>query len=150
LIARHGVERRLHTAGANKAMLDPFLPEAPDDVKRLLEAQADIHGAFKDWVRSRRGERLHGPEDDIFSGAFWTGRKALELGLIDGLGELRGVMRARYGDKVDLVKIGGRRSLLSALRGGGVAAVGGAFSETLVERALQAVEERALWSRFGL
>jgi signal peptide peptidase SppA len=150
LIARYGVERRIHTAGANKAMLDPFLPEAPDDVKRLLEAQSDIHDAFKDWVRSRRGGKLNGPEDDIFSGAFWTGRKALELGLIDGLGDMRGVMRARFGDDVDLVRIGGKRSLFSALRGGGVAAAGDALGGELVDRALQAVDERALWSRFGL
>ena len=150
LIARHGVERRLHTAGTSKAMLDPFLPEAPDDVKRLNEAQADLHATFKNWVRERRGERLQGAEDELFSGAFWTGRKALTLGLVDAIGDLRAAMRERFGEKVTFVRLGGRRSLLSALRGGGIAGNAGTLGEAMVDRAIQAIDDRALWSRFGL
>jgi signal peptide peptidase SppA len=153
LIARHGVERRLHTAGANKGALDPFLPENPDDVARLKELQADIHGAFKEWVRERRGERLIGPVDELYSGAFWTGRKALALGLVDGIGDLRSVMRARFGDKVQFVTFGARRSLLSLLKGpggAGVPAVAATIGGSIVDSGLQAIEERALWSRYGL
>jgi signal peptide peptidase SppA len=150
LIARHGIERRVYTAGESKAMLDPFLPEAPEDVRRLADAQTDLHDTFKDWVRQRRGARLQGPEEELFSGAFWTGRRALALGLIDALGDLRGVMRARFGDKVAFVKFGRRRSLLSVFRSGGAAGAGATLGGSLVASALQTLDERALWSRFGL
>lgn len=148
LIARHGIERRVHTAGENKAMLDPFLPEAPDDVKRLTDAQGAMHEVFKDWVRTRRGERLTGEESDLYSGAFWVGGRALELGLVDGLGDMRSVLRARFGEKVDFVAFGERRSMMSFLRSGSdvTDSLGGAIAD----RAVLAVEERALWSRFGL
>ncbi len=150
LIAHHGVERRVHTAGEYKAILDPFQPEDPDDVARLKGLQSEIHKAFKEWVRLRRGDRLTGPESELYSGAFWTGGKARELGLVDGIGDLRGVMRARYGEKVRFVRIGGRRSLLSLFRGGRGASLAVGVTDAIVGSALQAIEERALWSRFGL
>jgi len=99
-IAKLGIERRLYTAGEKKSLLDPFQPEKPEDVKRLEALQSDIHASFMDLVRSRRGKRLKGDEKDVFSGAFWTGRRALELGLVDGIGDLRTVLRDRFGDKV--------------------------------------------------
>ena len=109
LLGRIGVERRLRRAGARKGMLDPFLEEKSADVKRLKSLQADIHESFKDQVRERRAGKLKAPEKDLFSGEFWTGRRALELGLIDGLGDLRGIMRERFGGRVRRRLVGGGR-----------------------------------------
>ena len=140
-----GVERRLHTAGDKKAMLDPFGPEKPAEVKHLKDIQGDIHLAFKDMVRERRGKRLKAAEKDLFSGAFWTGTRALDMGLVDGLGDMRSVMRERYGENVKLRLIGGRRGLLRRLRFGGTDIDG-----DIAARAVSAVEERLIWNRFGL
>jgi signal peptide peptidase SppA len=145
LIEKLGVERRLHTAGDKKAMLDPFGPEKPAEVKHLKDIQGDIHLAFKDMVRERRGKRLKAAEKDLFSGAFWTGTRALDMGLIDGLGDMRSVMRERYGENVKLRLIGGRRGLLRRLRFGGTD-IGG----DIAANAVAAVEERLIWNRFGL
>ncbi|MBI3197066.1 MAG: S49 family peptidase [Rhodospirillales bacterium] len=143
LIARHGVERRVHTSGERKAMLDPFRPENPEDVERLKRLQAEIHDGFKDWVRQRRASRLKGDEAALFNGEFWTGKRGLELGLADGLGELRATLQARYGAKVRLPVIGPRRRLLSRFGlATGLDEIGPA---TLV-----AIEERLHWQRFGL
>jgi signal peptide peptidase SppA len=149
LLNRIGVERRVHTAGERKSMLDPFRAEQPDDVERLKAIQTDIHGGFKDYVRARRGARLKGEEAELFSGEFWTGRRALELGLVDGLGDLRQVMRARFGERVRLRVIDGPRRLRLpfGVAAGGLAAPDlAASAQALVE----AAEERALWSRYGL
>ena len=143
LIARIGVERRVYTSGESKSMLDPFRPEKEEDVERLKRLQAEIHDDFKAWVRERRAGRLGGEEAALFSGEFWTGRRGLELGLVDGLGELRGTLQARYGQKVVLPVIGPRRSLLARL---GL----GSNLEQLGPAALAAIEERQHWQRFGL
>ena len=153
LIKKMGVERRLHTAGDNKAMLDPFTPEKPADVKHLKSLQLEIHESFTEMVKARRGDRLVGPEKDIFSGASWTGRKALEMGLIDGIGELRLVMRARFGDRVRLRPVGGQRSLWRQRFGIAERSNGGfdfTYSENLAAGVLAAIEERLIWNRFGL
>ncbi|MDP6173316.1 MAG: S49 family peptidase [Rhodospirillales bacterium] len=152
LLRRLGIERRVHTAGERKSMLDPFLREDPEDVARLKLLQGDVHDAFKAQVRERRAGKLKGEDDALFSGEFWTGRRALELGLIDGIGELTSEMRARYGDKVRFRPVGERRGWLrrrlnlgmgqGAWSGGG----GGAWAADL----LAVVEEKALWGRFGL
>lgn len=147
-IKKIGVERRLYHQGRNKAMLDPFRPEDPDDVERLHGLQKEIHEAFIDHVRDRRGKRLKGEDDVLFNGDVWTGKKALELGLIDGLGDLRSVMRDRFGEKVQLPVVGGERSWLK--RRLGLSAIGSADTYDIASGALAAVEERALWSRFGL
>jgi ClpP class serine protease len=119
LLDRFGIERRLHTAGENKAMLDPFRPERPEDVQRLKAIQAGVHAAFRQLVERRRGARLRGDREDLFSGTIWTGSEAADLGLIDGLGEIRGVMRERYGEKVQLRVIPpARPSLLARWIGG--------------------------------
>jgi signal peptide peptidase SppA len=114
LMERFGIERRLHTAGDKKAMLDPFRPERPEDVERLKAIQANVHEAFRELVETRRGARLRAEPGDVFSGAVWTGSEALALGLIDGLGDIRGVLRERYGDKVRLRVIRPARSSLLA------------------------------------
>ena len=148
LIARIGVERRMHTSGERKSMLDPFRPEKPEDVERLHRLQAEIHDGFKDWVRQRRTGKLKGDEATLFSGEFWTGKRAQELGLVDGQGELRATLQSRYGANVHLPVIGPRRRLLS--RFGLGASVGGTGIESIGPATLAAIEERLHWQRFGL
>jgi len=159
LMQRIGVERRIHTAGDKKSMLDPFSKEDPKDVARLMAILKEMHSCFQATVRERRGERLKGSDKTLFSGEFWTGGKAVELGLIDGIGELRQTMRARYGDSVVLKRVDStgpwwRRRM--GVAGLGVAGldVGGGLGrldpQEWVAGALAAAEERALWSRFGL
>ncbi len=147
LLERLGVERRVHTAGARKTMLDPFRSEDPKDVARLQTIQTDVHESFQDYVRQRRGERLTGEEADLFSGEFWTGRRALELGLVDALGDLRQVMRERYGEKVRLRLIDGARPRWRPRLSVEVPAPDLAASAAAL---VGAVEERALWARYGL
>jgi serine protease SohB len=142
LMRRAGIERRVYTAGPRKAMLDPFRPEDATDVEHLKALQLDIHESFKAQVRARRGSRLKADETTLFSGEVWTGKRALELGLIDGLGDLRSVMRARYGDKVKLLPVGVERGLLRRLRIG--------RPQGWAEDLIAAAEERALWARYGL
>ena len=143
LIARFGVERRVYATGERKAMLDPFQPEDPADVERLRGIQGDVQALFVDLVRTRRGAKLR-ETGDLYTGAVWSGRQALGLGLVDGLGDLRTTMRARYGDKVDLRPIAAKGLGLVArvLRRGEPGEAGLAM--------LSAVEERAAWARLGL
>lgn len=144
-LERLGVERRVHTQGERKRMLDPFLPERPEDVERLESLQADIHDSFKEWVRARRAGKLLADEAGLFNGDVWTGRQALTLGLVDGLGDLRGTMRARFGDKVRLRLIGARRSPWARFFG-----PRGSWTGALAGDLLAAVEERMAWGRWGL
>jgi len=143
LLRRIGVERRVHTAGPRKAMLDPFRAEQAEDVTRLQALQEEIHENFKAQVRARRGSRLRGDEADLFGGEVWTARSALDRGLIDGIGDLRTIIRGRYGDKVRLVPVTPRRSWLRRRFGLGV-------SQWWLEEVLSTVEERELWGRYGL
>ena len=148
-IGKLGIERRVYTAGARKAMLDPFRPENEDDVAHLKTIQKDMHDSFIDLVQRRRGKKLKG--DSLFTGEFWTGRKALELGLVDALGDMRSVCRDRFGEKVRLVVIGERRSWFKRRFGlAGERAPQESWGIALGAGLLAAVEERALWSRFGL
>ncbi len=152
LIEKIGVERRVHTAGKSKSILDPFQPEKAADVRRLKELQGDIHETFKDMVRTRREGRLTGKEDDLFTGAFWTGGRALELGLIDGIGDLRGVLTEKFGDKVKLKLVTQPRSLLRRVLP--VSGIGAGKDIRLMDgwadELLGALEARAIWTRFGL
>ena len=155
LIERFGVERRVHTAGEKKSMLDPFKPEDPADVERLEALQQEIHEHFRAWVTERRGPKLAAEPETLFSGEFWTGGKAIELGLADGKGELRAVLRERYGDKVKIVPVRQRRSWLVERFGAESDALGHAGTPSFLPTTwaadlLAAVEERSLWSRFGL
>ena len=148
LLEKLGVERRLYTSGERKAMLDPFLPEKPEEVDRLKLIQREIHDDFIALVKERRGTRLAGPETDLFSGEYWAGRTAVELGLADAIGELRAVLRERFGDKVMMPVIAPERSLLGRLRPGiGLDEISrDGFAEDLIS----ALEARALWARYGL
>lgn len=149
LLDRLGIERRLHTAGERKALLDPFLPENLDDVERLKALQQDIHGAFKEHVRHCRLGKIDPTDETLFSGEVLTGRMALERGLIDGIGDLRSVMRARFGDKVRLVPIAAerrRRWFLPRFRRPSLERDPLALLDGLVDWC----EARLLWARFGL
>jgi serine protease SohB len=148
LIAKIGIERRLYTSGEHKAMLDPFLPENPGDVERLKNLQREIHDDFIALVKSRRGDKLNGPENDLFSGEYWTGRRALGLGLVDAIGDLRSTLRARFGEKVFTPLVTAERGLF----GRRVWGVGGSpFGQGgLAEDMISALEARALWARYGL
>ena len=148
LLERLGVERRVHTAGANKVRLDPFQPEKPEDVAWLTGLQGELHEQFVDWVTARRGDKLAAGAD-LFTGEVWTGRKALELGLVDGLGTMRAVLTERFPD-AHIVVAEPRRPLLARL---GVGGPGASLLTSPGERllgVLDAVEARSVWSRFGL
>jgi signal peptide peptidase SppA len=97
LIKKIGVERRLYTAGEHKAMLDPFLPENPDDVARIKAIQQEIHEIFISLVKESRGARLKASDDVLFTGEYWAGETCISLGLADAIGDLRSIVRARYG-----------------------------------------------------
>lgn len=146
LIDRLGIERRVYTAGDRKMMLDPFRPERPEDVARLKDIQAEIHRRFIAIVKERRGARLTGSDEELFSGAFWSAQEALDLGIIDGIGDLRSVMRQRFGENVRLPLVADRRSLFP--RG----LLGRAGASALLDpvEVIAALEERAQWERFGL
>jgi signal peptide peptidase SppA len=142
-LGKLGVERRVHTSGENKSILDPFQPEKQEDIDRLLALQADVHGAFKALVRERRAGKLKGDETEMFSGAFWSGHQALERGLIDGIGHLHEVLKQKFGDKMILKNI-------APHRGWGLSRLGFGTVAELPDSALAAIEARALWSKFGL
>jgi serine protease SohB len=148
LFEKIGIERRLYTSGDHKAMLDPFLPENPGDVERLKKLQREIHEDFIGLVKSRRDGKLSDPENDLFSGAYWTGRRALELGLVDAIGDMRSVLRERFGDKVVTPLISAERGWLGR-RVAGVAH-GEYMQVGLAENLISALEARALWARYGL
>ncbi|MEO7195021.1 MAG: S49 family peptidase [Pseudonocardiaceae bacterium] len=148
LLERFGVERRLYTAGTNKARLDPFLPEREDDVVWLRGMQTELHGVFRDWVCARRGGQLASGQHDLFTGEVWTGRRALELGLVDRLGTMRGELAKRYPD-AEIITVEGRRPLLARL-GLGSFALGNVGPGNTGPAVLEALEHRAAWSRFGL
>jgi len=148
LMEKLGIERRLYTSGERKAMLDPFLPEKPEDVERLKAVQRDIHEDFIALVKQSRGARLTGPENVLFSGEFWTGRKAVTLGIADGIGDIRTVLRQRFGEDVRMPLIGPERSLLGRVRPG--IALQGQLAPGFADDLISALEERALWSRYGL
>ena len=142
-IRKLGVERRVYASGENKAVLDPFQPEKPEDVARLKDLQADVHESFKDLVRHRRAGKLKEDNPDLFTGAFWTGRRAKELGLVDGLGHLPEVLRQKFGEKLVIKTI-------SAPRGWGLQRLGLGAGAEIPESFIATLETRALWSRFGL
>lgn len=157
-ISRLGIERRVHTAGSRKALLDPFRPEQEEDVAHLKALQAELHQRFIAWVRSRRGERLRAEQEpELMEGKFWTGLRGIELGLADGEGALHRTLRERYGARTRFRVLRPRQGLARRFGLGGALAAGD--GEPLLARLadggwadglLAAVEERALWSRFGL
>ncbi len=135
-----GVERRVHTAGTEKSFWDPFRPERPEDVARLELLLAELHAEFRAWVKQRRGAKLALPDDELFSGRFWAGRRAVELGLADRLGDADGEAKRRFGEKVRIIPVGAPRRPWPLRLLPGLSA----------EAAIAAVEERAAWARLGL
>ncbi|HWK86162.1 MAG TPA: S49 family peptidase [Xanthobacteraceae bacterium] len=143
-IKKLGVERRVHTAGSHKMSLDPFQREKPDDVRRLKAIQQDIHELFIGLVKKSRGRKLKGREKTLFSGEFWGGGKAVQYGLADRLGEIKSVLRERYGKKVETPLIAPPTGWLSKKTPG----IG--LDADLASGLISAMEARALWSRYGL
>ncbi len=139
-----GVERRVYTAGEKKSMLDPFQPENEEDISHIKELQKDIHAYFQSLVKERRGERLKGTQKVMFSGDVWTGTKAVKLGLIDGLGELRATMREKLGEKTRFLVMDQEKGWLRSRLGLG------ARQNNIATQVLDAMESRMIWSRFGL
>lgn len=144
-----GVERRVYTAGKNKVSLDPFQPEKKSDIDHLKKLQLDIHEVFIDMVKDRRGDRLI-DDGNIFTGMFWTGRPAKELGLVDGFGHMSSFLKERYGENTKLKLIQAKRGLFGRQSPGVASQVGVAMAANVVDAALTAAEERALWGRYGL
>jgi serine protease SohB len=150
LMEKLGVERRVYTAGERKVMLDPFLPEKPEDVKRIKALQKDIHEHFIALVKQRRGEKLTGSDKTLFSGEFWTAPAAVELGLADRIGDLRSTLRERYGEKVRTPLIAADRGLFGR-RIPGIGSLEAALRQDgFAADLISALEARALWSRYGL
>src|SRR3984957_1648282 len=151
LIKKVGIERRLYTAGEHKAMLDPFLPENPDDVARVKALQREIHAIFIALVKQSRGSRLKRADDELFTGEYWAGETSVSFGLADAIGDLRSTLRARYGDKVLTPVIAPATGMLSGLLGrrsaGTLASLEGIPG--LPEQVISALESRAIWARFG-
>jgi serine protease SohB len=146
-----GIERRIYTAGDRKVILDPFLPENPEDVAHITAIQKDIHEGFIALVKARRGGKLNGPESALFSGEYWSGEQALRLGLVDGFGEVRSFLRERFGDKVSLPLIAERGWFGRRWPGVGSQVFAGlAGGSGLAEDLLSAAEARAIWARYGL
>ncbi len=163
LLKKIGVERRVYTSGREKVTLDPFQPEKPADVAHLKTLQKDIHQTFIDLVKQRRGDRLTGDDETLFNGLFWSGTKGKELGLVDGIGDLRSILQTRFGEKVHLPLIAQPRGPFARRARGAFADSGevsgrlaGAdeFASSAVANTLDGViaaaQERLLWSRYGL
>ena len=141
LIKKLGVDRRVYTEGKNKAILDPFLPEENENIEILKDAQRDIFEGFKELVKSRRGAKLKNNEDNLFTGAFWSGKKSAELGLVDEICDMRKKMKEKFGDKVKIQQITAKKGLIKSF-----------FSEksSSIESLLNKVEERISFNKFGL
>ncbi len=141
LIKKIGVDRRIYTEGKNKAILDPFMPEENENIEILKDCQRDIFEGFKDLVRAKRGNKLKESEDKLFTGAFWSGKKAAELGLVDGICDMRKKMKEKFGDKVEIIQITGKKSFIKSF-----------FSEknNFATNLLAKVEERLSFNKFGL
>jgi signal peptide peptidase SppA len=153
LIKKIGVERRLYTAGSHKAMLDPFLPENPDDVARVKALQREIHALFISLVKQSRGDKLKGADDVLFTGEYWAGETSVKLGLADAIGDLRSTLRVRYGDKVQTPVIAPATGMLSGLMGRKSAGAASLTSlegiASLPDELISALETRAIWAKFG-
>lgn len=151
LIEKLGVERRVHTAGKNKAILDPFQPEKAEDIERLKALQLEIHDVFIGMVKARRGTKL-ADDEELFTGAFWTGEPARQRGLVDHIGDMRSFLKTRYGEKTRLKLITGSRGLfgrrigLPGMRGPDASDIAASAASGL----LAAAEDEALWRRYGL
>lgn len=151
LIQKHGVERRVFTAGANKSTLDPFKDLEVKDVEKLEKMLTRLHGHFKDHVVAARGDKLKQEEEELFTGEFWSGSEAVELGLADGVGDLRSVLEEKFGEDVKLVPIEASQGLFSLLGGfNAQASVSDKVADSLVDKFYAKMNAQALWQRLGL
>jgi serine protease SohB len=151
LLDKIGVERRIYTSGMNKSMLDPFMPEKPEDVERLKAIQQDIHASFIGLVKSRRGAKLAGPEERLFSGEYWAAQKGMEYGLVDRIGDLRSTLRERFGDKVETPLVSAKSGLFGRTTPGVSAGIGELLDRPgLTDELISSLEARAIWARYGL
>ena len=141
-----GVTRRLYTAGQNKSTLDPFLPEKQEDIERIKRMELDIHQVFIDYVRARRGTKITSPDDEVFTGEFWTAKRGVEMGLVDGLGDLHGTLRERFGKDCRIKPISQKKGLIQLPSFGLSAGLPHDIAGDLLAR----VEDRTIWSRLGL
>ena len=142
LIEKIGVQRRVYTAGKNKSTLDPFLDEKEEDINRLKNIQLELHQDFIDVVEESRGSKLNKQNDiELFSGEFWTGKKAKELGLIDGLGNADQILREKFGDEVEIKKFGKPKGWLAKKL---------SSSQEHADKLISILEERSIWQRYGL
>ena len=139
-IQKLGVERRLYTSGDNKAILDPFLPENKDDVNRLKGIQKELHNQFISFVKSRRGSKIIKENKEIFTGAFWSGEKSLELGLIDSFGEMKAVLKDRFGENVKIKEFAPKKKFFGF----------GSLLSGALDMLINKVEERSSFNKFGL
>jgi len=147
LIKKIGVERRIYAQGKNKAVLDPFSPENPESIEILKSAQRDVFESFKDLVRQNRKEKLKESDDYLFNGAFWSGKKAAELGLVDAIGDMRNVMKNKFGEKVKFINIEPKKKgFIKELLSNKV----GEFNSNLAGNLINKIEEKGVWGRFGL
>ncbi len=149
LLEKIGVERRVYTAGQNKSTLDPFKPEKKSDIAHLKSLQLEIHDVFIEMVKQGRGDRLS-DDPNLFTGMFWAGKKGVELGLVDAVGDMRSSLKERYGKDTELKLVEAKKGLFGRRQPGVGGLIGAEFSQQITEGALSAIEERALWSRFGL
>lgn len=148
-IDKLGIERRVHTAGLNKSVLDPFLPEKEHDIERLKALQLEIHGVFIDLVKESRGDRL-ADDDDLFTGLFWVGENARKLGLVDEIGDIRATLKAKYGPKTRIKLVEAKRSLFGNKAATGIAMDPSQIGAGAAEHLFATAEEKNLWARLGL
>jgi signal peptide peptidase SppA len=146
LLKKIGIERRIYTSGKSKSFLDPFKQENPKDLKRLKNIQEQIHDNFINYVKTRRGKKLKiNKEKDIFSGLFWVGQKAVDLGLVDGIGHLNQILKNKFGEKIKTKFIEPKKSFIQRK-------LASSLSPSLInsEQLIEYFEEKAYWSRYGL
>ena len=143
LIKKIGIDRRVYTAGKNKSTLDPFVDEKEEDVKRLKDIQLELHSDFIKVVETSRGKKLNDPEkNNIFTGEFWTGKSALKLGLIDGIGNADQILKEKFGEDVVIKKFEKQKGWLSRKLSASV--------ESQLSNTLNSIEEKSEWQKFGL
>lgn len=147
-IKKHGISRRVYTSGKDKSFLDTFKPEKPADLLRLKKLQEDIHEDFKNWVRERRDDNLNGTDKELMEGAFWTGTDALDKGLIDDIGDVSSTMKEMFGDNTKFIDFAPDKKWLPSFLPFGDARL--SLEGDIIIDALDAIETRGFWSRYGL
>ncbi len=143
LIEKYGIERRIHTSGKNKSFMDPFVDEKPASVKRLKDIQWELHETFIGWVKERRGDKIKGKDSELFDGRFWTAKTALELGMVDGFSSAKKFATAKFGEDIKFVEFGPEKKFVPSLFGADMKA-------SIAEDAIETLEAKAIWGRYGL